>query len=139
MESKIYYSASKGGFYFEVDKAACMQGAGWPDDVKEISQRWYDYLLAGQTGGKNIIPDEYGMPVLAEIPIDYVGAAESEKSQRLAQATVQIAPLQDAVDLGIATDVEAAQLSAWKMYRVEVNRIDTSTAPEIEWPSSPTS
>ncbi|EOA1639273.1 tail fiber assembly protein, partial [Escherichia coli] len=25
----------------------------------------------------------------------------------------------------------------WKKYRVLLNRVDTSTAPDIEWPTSP--
>ncbi|EKH7557214.1 tail fiber assembly protein, partial [Escherichia coli] len=26
---------------------------------------------------------------------------------------------------------------AWNKYRVLLNRVDTSTAPDIEWPTSP--
>ncbi|MDI0552840.1 tail fiber assembly protein, partial [Escherichia coli] len=48
-----------------------------------------------------------------------------------------IAPLQDAVDLEIATEEETSLLEAWKKYRVLLNRIDTSTAPDIEWPEIP--
>ncbi|MDN0004869.1 tail fiber assembly protein [Providencia stuartii] len=32
---------------------------------------------------------------------------------------------------------EAAALQAWKKYRVLLNRIDTSLAPNIEWPEKP--
>ncbi|MEY5509334.1 tail fiber assembly protein, partial [Salmonella enterica subsp. enterica serovar Corvallis] len=46
----------------------------------------------------------------------------------------KIAPLQDAVDLGIATDDEKAQLGEWKKYRVLVNRVDTSNP---DWPEQP--
>ncbi|EAB6845036.1 tail fiber assembly protein [Salmonella enterica subsp. enterica] len=42
-------------------------------------------------------------------------------------ASEKIAPLQDAVDLGEATDDEKARLLAWKKYRVQVNRVDTSS------------
>ncbi|EOM6987716.1 tail fiber assembly protein, partial [Escherichia coli] len=48
-----------------------------------------------------------------------------------------IAPLQDAVDLEMATDDEQALLLAWKKYRVLLNRVDTSTAPDVEWPAVP--
>ena len=48
-----------------------------------------------------------------------------------------IAPLQDAVDLEIATEEETSLLEAWKKYRVLLNRVDTSTAPDIEWPEEP--
>lgn len=54
----------------------------------------------------------------------------------LTQATLAITPLQYADDLGEATDIERAQLLAWKRYMVEVNRADlTLTAPA--WPEKP--
>lgn len=52
-------------------------------------------------------------------------------------ASEQIAPLQDAVDLDIATDDEKSQLDEWKKYRVLLNRIDTSNAPDITFPELP--
>lgn len=54
-------------------------------------------------------------------------------------ATGRIATLQDAVDLKMATDDEAAALPAWKAYRVELSRLDiTTSAPaDDDWPSSP--
>ncbi|CAM6643993.1 phage tail protein [Escherichia coli] len=48
-----------------------------------------------------------------------------------------IAPLQDAVDLDIATEEETSLLAAWKTYRVLLNRVDISVAPDIEWPAVP--
>ncbi|EFA4801153.1 tail fiber assembly protein [Escherichia coli] len=52
-------------------------------------------------------------------------------------ASEHIAPLQDAVDLEIATEEETSLLEAWKKYRMLLNRVDTSTAPDIEWPTNP--
>jgi len=58
-------------------------------------------------------------------------AAETDEANRI------IAPLQDAVDISIATDAEIARLAEWKRYRVALSRIDTSKAPDIEWPVRP--
>lgn len=66
-----------------------------------------------------------------------VTEAESEKQAMMAEATTVIAPLQDAVDLGIATPEEESALKEWKKYRVLLNRIDTSAAPDIKWPVKP--
>ncbi|EMM9642004.1 tail fiber assembly protein [Providencia rettgeri] len=66
-----------------------------------------------------------------------IAEAEQQKQSLLAEANNSIAPLQDAVDLGMATDEEKAQLTAWKTYRVLLNRVDTSTAPDIDWPQKP--
>ncbi|AFH92310.1 tail fiber assembly protein [Providencia stuartii] len=63
--------------------------------------------------------------------------AEQEKSQRLDEANNMLTYLQDSIDTGLATDEEAAALQAWKKYRVLLNRVDTSLAPNIEWPEKP--
>lgn len=63
--------------------------------------------------------------------------AETEKASLIAEATIKISPLQDAVDIGNATDSEMLMLRSWKEYRVNVNRVDSSLAPDIEWPQKP--
>ncbi|QXB07588.1 tail fiber assembly protein [Providencia rettgeri] len=65
--------------------------------------------------------------------------AEQQKQSLLAESNSAIAPLQDAVDLGMATDKEKAQLTAWKRYWVLLNRVDTSLAPDIDWPEKTSS
>lgn len=54
----------------------------------------------------------------------------------LSAATLRIAPLQDAVDLEMATSDDVSRLKAWKTYRVQVSRTDLSTYP-IDWPAQP--
>lgn len=68
---------------------------------------------------------------------DLVAQSEQQKANLIAEATQTISILQDAVDLEMATEGEAAQLTAWKKYRVLLNRIDTSKAPDIKWPDRP--
>ncbi|EKN9113267.1 tail fiber assembly protein [Salmonella enterica] len=62
--------------------------------------------------------------------------AEGTKSRLLQMAAEKIAPLQDAVNLGLATDDEKVQLDEWKKYRVLVNRVDTTNP---DWPDVPVS
>ena len=59
------------------------------------------------------------------------------KSSLIAQATIAIDPLQDAIDLEVATDEEIELLKAWKQYRIAVNRIDGYTEENIVWPAQP--
>ena len=68
---------------------------------------------------------------------DNVVAAAQKKNTLKATADAEISWLQDAVDAGIATDEETALLAAWKSYRVQLMRVDTSKAPDIEWPTPP--
>lgn len=60
--------------------------------------------------------------------------ATQQKESLLALATSKIGPLQDAVDLEIATEEETAALSEWKKYRVLLNRVDNLNP---QWPTPP--
>lgn len=63
--------------------------------------------------------------------------AEAKKQTLIAEAATAIAPLQDAVDLDMATSEEDARLKEWKEYRVMLTRVDTSSVPDITWPVKP--
>ncbi|OBU13298.1 hypothetical protein AYY18_00685 [Morganella psychrotolerans] len=66
-----------------------------------------------------------------------IAAAEAQKQYLTAVATSTIAPLQDAVDLDIATPEEISALKEWKTYRVMLNRVDTSPGADVVWPMPP--
>ncbi|UNH37772.1 tail fiber assembly protein [Moellerella wisconsensis] len=66
-----------------------------------------------------------------------VAQAEQEKAKRLEEANKTITYLQDAIEVGLDDDDYQAKLTAWKTYRVYLNRIDTSFAPDINWPEKP--
>ena len=68
---------------------------------------------------------------------ELVAEADRQKTSLLSAANAAIVPLQDAVDLAMATDAETALLTEWRKYRVLLNRVDTSAAPDIEWPMKP--
>ena len=65
--------------------------------------------------------------------------AENKRDELLQQAAIRIAPLQDAADLGEATDADTANLALWRRYRIAVNRVpDQPKFPStISWPSPP--
>ncbi len=64
--------------------------------------------------------------------------AEETKNSLMQVASEHIAPLQDAVDLDIATEEGIGTLlAAWKTYRVLLNRVNTAVAAEVEWPVAP--
>lgn len=66
-----------------------------------------------------------------------IAKAELERSNMVSKASVVISPLQDAIDLDIATEEEKQKYNTWRLYRVLLSRVDTSTAPDITWPESP--
>jgi len=108
----------------------------------EITDEYHQSLLVGQLLGQRISTDENGYPVLIDIVIsdNTIKQIVDEKITALMTvATETIAPLQDAVDLGIATDDETTSLTAWKNYRVLVNRVTTQSGypKDIDWPVQP--
>ncbi|AWC84848.1 MULTISPECIES: tail fiber assembly protein [Enterobacter cloacae complex] len=63
--------------------------------------------------------------------------AQAQKTRLMNAATTAISTLQDSVDLGMATAEENALLPVWKIYRVLLNRVDVTAAPDIDWPEVP--
>ncbi len=141
MDEQYYFSPSRNGFFFLSLKSDYEQSEhGWPTDAVEITERWYQYLI-DKSSGKIIVPNEYGQPVLSDpLPLsqeELIVRAETQKSALMAAASNILAPLQDAVDLGKATDAEKALFTAWREYRVSLMRIDTDSATDIVWPEQP--
>ncbi|EMB3083580.1 tail fiber assembly protein [Providencia rettgeri] len=66
-----------------------------------------------------------------------VAQAEQEKAKLLEEAEQKIAMLERKVRLGMAIDEEIELLKLWEIFSVKVSDIDTSTAPEIDWPEKP--
>lgn len=83
--------------------------------------------------GKNWVTDEAAKSDALK------NEALAQRDSLLSMASKKIAPLQDAVDLDMATDEEVASLREWKKYRVLLNRIEQQTGfpDSIEWPVIP--
>lgn len=111
-----------------------------PSDIIEVDSEIYDEFSQFKIG-KIRVPNEKGMPSWGSKPKPsqkaLIAIATEKKSELLLRSSDEIAPLQDAIDLNIATDKELMLLNAWKQYRVDLNRIDTATAPDITWPEKP--
>ncbi|HEJ0094534.1 TPA: tail fiber assembly protein [Citrobacter freundii] len=66
-----------------------------------------------------------------------VREAERQKSALLAEAKNAISLWQTELQLGIISDDDKASLITWMKYIQALNAVDTSTAPDIEWPVKP--
>lgn len=130
------YSPSNNAFY---DTAINKEIPG--DAINITDQAWSD-LLAGQAEGKLIACGADMLPCLTDQPLptaeELISKAEDKRSRLRAEADTVIQLLQDASDLGMATDDEASLLIAWKKYRVMLMRINTKDPEEIAWPEQPT-
>lgn len=68
---------------------------------------------------------------------DQVAAAENEKRQRISEANANTQAWQVQLILGIITDSDKEALTLWMKYAQAVQAVDTSTAPDINWPAKP--
>jgi hypothetical protein len=109
-----------------------------PADAVEITDAEHRALMQGQADGLQIVADAKGRPIaVAPPPLsaeELRAAAQRKRDSLLRLATQRMEPLQDAVDLGMATDEESAALLAWKRYRVALNRVDLA---KPVWPVPP--
>ncbi|HEI6739977.1 tail fiber assembly protein [Yersinia enterocolitica] len=67
----------------------------------------------------------------------HLAEAEQKKRALLNEASAKIQTLQDSIELGLATETTEAELLAWRKYRVQLNQLDISAAPDIDWPPMP--
>lgn len=116
--------------------------AALPTDMIDISDEMAaEFFDHPSPDGKVRAAGEDGLPGWVDAPAvsheSQVEQAEYQRSQLRAKADSEIAWRQDAVDAGIATAEETAALAEWKKYRVLLMRVDTSKAPDIEWPPLP--
>ncbi len=63
--------------------------------------------------------------------------AQQKKAALLAEAQSTISLWQTELQLGIISDEDKASLIAWMKYIQALNAVDTSTAPDIDWPVKP--
>ncbi|MGV6864778.1 tail fiber assembly protein [Yersinia pestis] len=65
---------------------------------------------------------------------EFVTQAKLKKSKLISDASNRIEILKDRIELG---QDRAAELKLWKSYRIALDDIDVSAAPDIEWPLKP--
>lgn len=131
----MLYSASTGGFYLHD-----VHGDSVPADAVQVTDDDYQALMEAQSTGKRIVAGDAGQPIAADPPPltadQLLQLNTATRDSLLAIATARIAPLQDAVDLGVATAEEEAALLAWKRYRIDLSRLNLAGQIE-QWPSPP--
>lgn len=97
-------------------------------------------------GGESEVGDE---EYFSETPIDIVPlpptkeeileSVNIERDRLLSIAAIRISPLQDAEDLGVATEADTSNIKLWKQYRISLNRVSEQIGypSDIQWPVSP--
>lgn len=140
---KVYFSAKTNSFipaYWKDD--GTYDEYSWPDDAVLLDDSESEtYWKVSPPVGKQLGSTADGRPCWEDLPPpshdELVSQAESHKEQLAQSAEQSIRPLERAKQLGIATSEELSSLSDWERYSVFLMRVDTSLAPNIEWPQKP--
>jgi len=139
---KKYFSNSENSFYLqETIDSYIAEDIAIPEDLFEVTEDEYiTYAVSPDRKAPHYNTSRKCMewvdlPALSQEEL--IANAEALKAFKMSQADDAVKPLQDAVDTKMATNDESEKLLAWKRYRVLLNRIDTSSVPDIEWPDCP--
>lgn len=148
MRTGLYFQDIHGRDWYETLRD--WKGAISLDDDGIVVAYEADVSFMGMQEGRNVYEvDPADVPanvlgnykfsdgVFVDIRPGVTEIAEQKKNELMAEADKIILPLQDAVDLDMATADENELLLAWKKYRVLLNRVDITKAPDISWPGKP--
>ncbi|WP_235331372.1 tail fiber assembly protein [Aeromonas hydrophila] len=99
------------------------------DDTEEHGRELYSRAVFGEFGPIEVITPP--PPTEAE--------QQARRNELLKQAATAMAPLEDAEALGIISDTEREQLTAWQRYRVALYRLPQSEGwpAVVSWPEAP--
>jgi hypothetical protein len=109
----MHYSPSTKGFY-----TTEIHGPNIPEDAVEITAERHAELLAGQSEGKQIVPDENGNPVL--IAPEFVPYIPRQITMRQCRLQLLADEVLDDVETAVAAMPKAAQIE-WE-YASHVER-----------------
>ncbi|MGV8925694.1 MAG: tail fiber assembly protein [Ewingella sp.] len=87
----------------------------------------------------DILTEGYRATIIdGKYTVNYVAIAEAQRNSLLNTAKNKIITWQTKLAIGRKlTDAEKSELNAWLDYIDALDAIDTSLAPDIEWPTSP--
>ena len=126
-------------------KSLYVEKGEWPEekgvDIDEAIFREYFYDTPPE--GKYRCVGEDGLPAWADIPPptreEQIASAETKKQQLINQANDYMNSRQwvGKAAIGRLKGEELAQYNLWLDYLDALELVDTSSAPDIEWPTPP--
>lgn len=128
-----FYSATTNGFY-----SKDFHGENIPDDAVEITYDDWQSLINSQSTTKMIASDDRGYPIIVDrpspTPEQLITINSEKKTALIAEATVVISPLKDALDGGYIDESDKPLLAAWQKYRYDLTKVDPASPV---WPEPP--
>ncbi|WP_313439336.1 tail fiber assembly protein [Atlantibacter hermannii] len=133
---EVTYKFAKGLFY-----PSNIEYSSIPEDAIEVTESEFTKAMSRPAGWSFTVSDD-GLVTLHEppelTPEQIIAQAEAYKQRLLDDAQQKISVWQTKLLMGRKlTEAESARLNAWMDYIDAVTDIDTSKAPDINWPEKP--
>ncbi|XSX71119.1 tail fiber assembly protein [Escherichia coli] len=138
-----YFSPSENAFYAGELKESYIAADSWPSDASEVDESLYLEFIDKPPEGKYRGVDNAGMPCWLEIPPPTVekmaSNAENIRQQLIDEANVYINNRQwpGKAAIGRLKADELERYNLWLDYLDALEVVDTSSAPNINWPDPP--
>ncbi|UVV93662.1 tail fiber assembly protein [Citrobacter freundii] len=135
------YSAANNAFFPLSFIGDYTKQAGWDlSDIIEVEDDVYTEY-SNPPSGKVLVAGKDGLPAWEDIPpptkAQLIERAEQQRKMLIAEVTAETEMLRAKLALGRIKDDEKALLNAWLDYLDALEVVDTSTAPDIDWPEPP--
>lgn len=140
--NKYIYHSETNSFYPVSLKDDYMSSGSWPESGVEISESEF-IRFTNPPPGKYRVAGDDGYPAWADIPPptreELIVAADVEKQKRIDLANDYMNGKQwpGKAAIGRLKSEELAQYNLWLDYLDTLELVDTSSAPDIEWPTPP--
>ena len=137
-----YFSAKTCQFFIGALKQEYISAGTWPDDAMKIDSSVEAEYSSTPPEGMILGADSSGLPAWVDKPAptheELVEQAEAKRQALIdaAMASISLIQLKLRAERNL-TQEETTRLNAVLDYIDAVEAIDTSNAPDIEWPVSP--
>lgn len=137
------YAYANNSFYPFSMREAYEASGSWPTEFIEVDDSVFTQFSASPPEGKRRGTGDDGMPVWVDVPplseAELIEQAEREKQHRIDTANEFMNSKQwpGKAAIGRLKGDELAQYNLWLDYLDALAEVDTSSAPDINWPESP--
>lgn len=141
--SEYIYSAKNNAFYPVNMMADYVAAGSWPDDGKEVTTDCFLEFTSVAHADKYRVAGDDGLPAWEQVPAptqeQLVAIANAEKMRLigLANANINIKQWPGKAAIGRLKGDELAQYNLWLDYLDALDKVDSSTSPNIDWPVPP--
>lgn len=141
--SEYIYSAKNNAFYPMEMKEDYVVAGSWPDDGKEVTiDCFLEFTSVAHTDKYRVAGDD-GFPAWEQVPApteeQLIAIADAERMRLigLANANINVKQWPGKAAIGRLKGDELTQYNLWLDYLDSLQAVDTSKAPDINWPKQP--